>query len=123
VDRVVDGEERWHTLGMVGGDVNLLVVPTIEEQNGEEVRVIPARKAVRASVMFTRPRTERQRRELQQLRDMPDSATARMLCISRSRTSFMDVLRARRMLTSCLIGLLETASPNIRWQGLHWGRI
>jgi hypothetical protein len=25
------------------------------------------------------------------------------------------------MLTSWLIGLLETASPNIRWQGLHWG--
>jgi hypothetical protein len=79
MDRVVDGEERWHTLGMVGGDVNLLVVPTIEEQNGEEVRVIPARKAVRASVMFTRPRTEQQRRELQQPRHMPDSPTARML--------------------------------------------
>jgi hypothetical protein len=25
VDRVVDGEERWHTLAMVGGDVILLV--------------------------------------------------------------------------------------------------
>jgi uncharacterized DUF497 family protein len=47
VDRVVDGEERWHTLGLVGGDVILLVVHTIEEQNGEEeVRIISARKGV-----------------------------------------------------------------------------
>ncbi len=46
LDRVVDGEERWHTLGLVGGIVILLVVHTIEEQNGEEeVRIIPARKA------------------------------------------------------------------------------
>jgi uncharacterized protein len=47
VDRAVDGEERWHTLGLVGGDVILLVVHTIEEQNGEEeVRIISARKAI-----------------------------------------------------------------------------
>jgi uncharacterized DUF497 family protein len=47
VDRVVDGEERWHTLGLVGGAVVLLVVHTIEEQNGEEeVRIISARKAI-----------------------------------------------------------------------------
>jgi len=47
VDRVVDGEERWHTLGLVDGDVILLVVHTIEEQNGEEeVRIISARKAI-----------------------------------------------------------------------------
>ncbi len=47
VDRVVDGEERWHTLGLVGGDLILLVVHTIEEENGEEeVRIISARKAI-----------------------------------------------------------------------------
>jgi uncharacterized protein len=46
LDRVLDGEERWHTLGLVGGIVILLVVHTIEEQNGEEeVRIISARKA------------------------------------------------------------------------------
>jgi uncharacterized DUF497 family protein len=46
LDRIVDGEERWHTLGLVGGIVILLVVHTIEVQNGEEeVRIITARKA------------------------------------------------------------------------------
>ena len=46
VDNVVDGEERWHTLGLVAGYVILLVVHTIEEQNGkEEIRIISARKA------------------------------------------------------------------------------
>jgi uncharacterized DUF497 family protein len=46
LDRVVDGEERWHTLGLVGGVVILLVVHTIEEQNGEEeVCIVSARKA------------------------------------------------------------------------------
>jgi uncharacterized DUF497 family protein len=46
LDRIVDGEERWHTLGLVGGIVILLVVHTIEVQNGEEeVRIISARKA------------------------------------------------------------------------------
>jgi uncharacterized DUF497 family protein len=47
LDRVVDGEERWHTLGLVGGDVILLVVHTIEEHHGEEeIRIISARKAI-----------------------------------------------------------------------------
>ncbi len=46
VDRVVDGEERWHTIGLAGGVVILLVVHTIEEQHGEEeIRIISARKA------------------------------------------------------------------------------
>jgi uncharacterized DUF497 family protein len=46
LDGIVDGEERWHTLGLVAGIVILLVVHTIEEQNGEEeVRIISARKA------------------------------------------------------------------------------
>ena len=45
-DRVVEGEERWHTLGLAGGIPVLLVVHTSEEQNGEEeIRIIPARKA------------------------------------------------------------------------------
>ena len=45
-DRVVDGEQRWHTIGLAGGIVVLLVVHTSEEQHGEEeIRIISARKA------------------------------------------------------------------------------
>ena len=41
-------EDRWRTLGLVGGVVVLLVVHTVEEQNGEEeIRIISARKATR----------------------------------------------------------------------------
>ena len=48
VDRVVEGQERWHTIGLVGDTTVLLVVHTVEEQNGEEkIRIISARKAVR----------------------------------------------------------------------------
>jgi len=46
VERVVAGQERWHTIGLAGGIVVLLVVHTVEEENGEEkVRIISARKA------------------------------------------------------------------------------
>lgn len=45
-ERVVDGEERWHTIGLAGDIVLLLVVHTVEEENGEEkIRIISARKA------------------------------------------------------------------------------
>lgn len=45
-DRVVDGEERWQTFGLVGGLVLLLVAHTWLETGGEEVvRLISARKA------------------------------------------------------------------------------
>ena len=45
-DCVVEGEQRWHTVGLAGGIVLLLVVHTSEEQNGEEeIRIISARKA------------------------------------------------------------------------------
>ena len=46
VDRVVDGEERWHTIGLAGGAAALLVVHTNGELYGEEeIRIISARKA------------------------------------------------------------------------------
>jgi uncharacterized protein len=46
IDRVVEGEERWHTIGLAGGVVPLLVVHTVEEEDGEEkIRIISARKA------------------------------------------------------------------------------
>ena len=46
LERVEDGEERWQTLGLVGGIVILLVVHTYREGDGEEIiRIISARKA------------------------------------------------------------------------------
>ena len=37
LDRIVDGEERWQTLGLAGGAVVLLVAHTYREEGGEEV--------------------------------------------------------------------------------------
>jgi len=46
LDRVVEGEQRWQTLGLIGGVVVLTVAHTYTEENGEEViRIISARKA------------------------------------------------------------------------------
>ena len=43
---MVEGEERWQTLGSVGGVVVLLVAHTFRDEEGEEViRIISARKA------------------------------------------------------------------------------
>jgi uncharacterized protein len=43
-----EAEERWRTMGLVNGVVILLVVHTVEEQDGEEtIRIISARKATR----------------------------------------------------------------------------
>lgn len=45
-DRVVDGEARWQTIGMVGGLVILMVAHTVrEDENTEIIRIISARKA------------------------------------------------------------------------------
>ncbi|HEV2198885.1 MAG TPA: BrnT family toxin [Bryobacteraceae bacterium] len=45
VDRIVKGEERWQTLGMIAG-ILLIVAHTWREEGGDEViRVISARKA------------------------------------------------------------------------------
>ena len=46
LDRVVDGEERWQTLGSIASAVVVLVAHTVEAPEGEEViRIISARKA------------------------------------------------------------------------------
>ena len=46
LDRVVDEEERWHSIGSAGGIAIMLVVHTSEKQHGEEeIRIISARKA------------------------------------------------------------------------------
>ena len=48
-DRFVDDEERWQTLGNVGGNIVVLVAHTYSEAHGEEViRIISARKATAA---------------------------------------------------------------------------
>lgn len=48
LDRIVDGEERWQTMGLVGGVMVLLVAHTVFEEKGEEVvRIISARRATR----------------------------------------------------------------------------
>jgi uncharacterized protein len=45
-DRVVEGEDRWHTLGTVANSIILLVVHAYRDRQGEEcVRIISARKA------------------------------------------------------------------------------
>lgn len=46
-DRIVDGERRWQTMGLVGGFLVILVAHTvIESDDGAEViRIISARKA------------------------------------------------------------------------------
>ena len=47
-DRVVDGEVRWQSIGMVGDVVVLQVSHTVDEQGRDEViRIISARRATR----------------------------------------------------------------------------
>ena len=45
-DRIEDDEERWHTIGMTGGVLLLLVAYTYRGIEGDErIRIISARKA------------------------------------------------------------------------------
>lgn len=47
-DRVIDGELRWHVLGIAAGITVLFVVHTItDSSDGEIVRIISARSATR----------------------------------------------------------------------------
>ena len=45
-DRVVEGEERWQTVGMVSGAVLLVAHTYRNEADDEVVRLISARKAI-----------------------------------------------------------------------------
>ena len=46
VERVAEGEERWHTVGLAADITLLLVAHTVFQTNGEEeIRIISARKA------------------------------------------------------------------------------
>jgi uncharacterized protein len=45
-ERETDGEERWQTVGVIGGSITVLVAHTYGEEGGEEViRIVSARKA------------------------------------------------------------------------------
>ena len=51
-DRFEDGEERWQTIGLVGGVVLILVAHTYRLESGDEiVRIISARKAIKRERM------------------------------------------------------------------------
>ena len=46
LERVVEGEERWQTMGLIGSVVVVIVAHTYREEEGEAViRIISARKA------------------------------------------------------------------------------
>ncbi len=52
-DRTENTEERWHALGMVYGQVLLLVVHTYKTVSGNEIiRIISARKATKYERRF-----------------------------------------------------------------------
>jgi uncharacterized DUF497 family protein len=47
-DRIVDGELRWQTIGLVKGAILLMVAHTISEEGRDEIiRIISARRADR----------------------------------------------------------------------------
>ncbi|HTZ74042.1 MAG TPA: BrnT family toxin [Candidatus Aquilonibacter sp.] len=46
LDRIVDGEERWQTIGTIEG-VLVLVAYTVSEEPDEAIRIISARRATR----------------------------------------------------------------------------
>jgi len=44
LERVVDGEKRWQTIGIVGNTLMLIVAHTYREDNEIIIRIISARK-------------------------------------------------------------------------------
>jgi uncharacterized DUF497 family protein len=47
LDRVVDGEQRWQTMGMVDGVLLIMVAHTIVEEKEELIRIVSARRVTR----------------------------------------------------------------------------
>lgn len=48
IESYVDGEERWRTIGMMNGEVVVLVIhTTLDLEDGELIRIISARRADR----------------------------------------------------------------------------
>lgn len=46
-DRIVEGEERWQTIGMVNRVLLILVAYTLVDQEEEVIRIISARRVTR----------------------------------------------------------------------------
>lgn len=46
-DRIVDGEERWQTIGSLNGVLLLMVAHAVINEEEEIIRIISARKATR----------------------------------------------------------------------------
>ena len=46
-DRIENGEQRWQTLGLVGGCLLMLVAHTVQVGEAEVIRIISARRANR----------------------------------------------------------------------------
>lgn len=51
-DRVESNEERWQTIGKVGGHSILLVAHTVQFDDVEVVRIVSARKATSREVRY-----------------------------------------------------------------------
>ncbi len=46
-DRIVDGEQRWQSIGRVGGVLLLLVAYAVADEDEEMLRIISARRVTR----------------------------------------------------------------------------
>lgn len=51
MDRITEGEERWQTIGRVGGVLLILVAYTVVDEKEEILRMISARKVTRQERM------------------------------------------------------------------------
>jgi hypothetical protein len=50
-DRIVEGEERWQTIGMVNGALLILVAYAVVDEEEEVLRIISARRVARQARM------------------------------------------------------------------------
>ncbi len=46
-DRVIEGEERWQTIGMISGALVIMAAYTVADEEEEVIRIISARKVTR----------------------------------------------------------------------------
>jgi uncharacterized DUF497 family protein len=68
-------QEQWHTIGFAGGIVLQLMAHTVQVEDDEEkIKIISARKAGPRERAVYDPLTDQQRKELERLARMPDSA-------------------------------------------------
>ena len=74
LERIVEGEERWQTIGSVGGILILLIAHAWHEEDGEEsIHIISAQKARHAKGHSTKNLSRKQKKELRALAAQPDS--------------------------------------------------